>query len=81
MNGRKELIGRRHSETWMYTKMSSELKWSNNRKMVQFVLFVFHVVNLALYISRIAELPVQYSSRPTTAWRLEPHYLAYDQIY
>ena len=26
-----------------------------------------------LYFSTIAELPVQYSSRPSTAWRLESH--------
>ena len=26
-----------------------------------------------LYSSTIAELPVQYSSRPSTAWRLESH--------
>ena len=42
-------------------------------KMVQFVLFVFHVVILDLCLSRIAKLPVQYSNRPTTAWRLESH--------
>ena len=26
-----------------------------------------------LVVSRIAELPVQYSSRPTTAWELKSH--------
>ena len=54
--------------------MSSELKCY---RMVQFVL---SMRNLALYFSRIAELPVQYSSRPDHCSEAGVT-LAYGQIY
>ena len=71
MNRRKEPTGRRHSKT---LNVNEDVFGTQVEQQLQDgTVCVLCVLCCKFYLSTIAELPVQYSSIPSTAWRLESH--------